>query len=483
MCREAAMNNKLVQSMALSAFTGMLVLLTGCGGGGGGDDGDVGDVAGIGGTGFILAGPIDGFGSIFVNGIEIETDSSEIDLDGQSGSEDDLRLGMYVVVTGTVDDSGQRSTASLVSYDDDLQGPISAIIENSAGDEKTLTILGVQVTVDKLVTVFDDVSYDSLLVGDLVEVSGYVQSTDTIRATRIEKKENFVSGVSEIELKGSVTGLTGTTFTVNSFTVDASSADLSDLPGATLRNGQFVEVKGTLSGNTIVATRIELEDDDFADTDNFSIEGIVSDFSSNASFKVAGTQVDASNAVFTPAGLNIANGMEVQAEGSIVNGVLVADRVESRDSEVRISARVSSVSMTSSSITLDLVNGAVTVKVDNSTRMKDSTDAVEVLTLGDISAGDYLEVAAEPQTLVASEIERDEADDVELRGSVDSFVVDSSITILGVSYSVVGADFEGINDNPLSSSQFFSQLAVGDIVGIKDEEPADGLADEVEFED
>ena len=483
MCREAVMNNKMVQAMALSLFTGLLVLLTGCGGGGGGDDGDVGDVAGIGGTGFVLAGPIDGFGSIFVNGIEIETDSSEIDLDGQSGSENDLRLGMYVVVTGTVDDSGQRSTASLVSYDDDLQGPISDISENTAGVEKTLTVLGVQVTVDKLVTVFDDVTYDSLAVGDLVEVSGYVQSTAAIRATRIEKKENFVAGVSEIEVKGSVTGLTGTSFTLNSFSVDASSADLSDLPGATLSSGQFVEVKGTLSGNTIVATRIELEDDDFGDTDNFSIEGIVSDVSSNASFKVAGTQVDASNAVFTPAGLNIANGMEVQAEGSIVNGVLVADRVESRDSEVRISARVTSVSMTSSSITLDLVNGAVTVKVDNSTRMKDSTDAVDVLTLGDISAGDYLEVAAEPQTLVASEIERDEADDIELRGPVDSFVVDSSITILGVSYSVVGADFEGINDNPLSSAQFFSQLAVGNIVEIKDEDPADGLADEVELED
>jgi hypothetical protein len=476
------MNNKLFQTIALSVCTGLAVLLAGCGGGGGGD-GDVGDVAGIGGTGFILAGPIDGFGSIFVNGIEIETDTSEIDLDGQSGSEDDLRLGMYVVVTGTVDDSGQRSEASLVSYDDDLQGPISAISANSVGDQKTLAILGVQVIVDKLVTVFDDVSYESLAVGDVVEVSGYVESADTIRATRIEKKEDFVAGVSEVELKGSVTGLAGTTFTINSFTVDASSADLSDLPGATLRNGQFVEVKGTLNGNTIIATRIELEDDDFDDTDNFSIEGIVSNFSSNASFKVADTQVDAGNAVFTPAGLNIANGMEVQAEGSIINGVLVADRVESRDSEVRISAQVRSVSTADSSITMDLVNGTVTVKIGNSTRMKDSTDAVEVLTLGDIGAGDYLEVAAEPQTLVASEIERDEADDTELRGPIDSFVVDGSITILGVSYIVVGADFEDINDNTVNSAQFFSQLAVGDIVEIKDEYPADGLADEVSVED
>ena len=297
---------------------------------------------------------------------------------------------MYVVVTGSVDDSGQRSEASLVSYDDDLQGPISAISANSVGDQKTLAILGVQVIVDKLVTVFDDVSYESLAVGDVVEVSGYVESADTIRATRIEKKEDFVAGVSEVELKGSVTGLAGTTFTINSFTVDASSADLSDLPGATLRNGQFVEVKGTLNGNTIIATRIELEDDDFDDTDNFSIEGIVSNFSSNASFKVADTQVDAGNAVFTPAGLNIANGMEVQAEGSIINGVLVSDQVQSRDSEVRISAQVRSVSTADSSITMDLVNGTVTVKIGNSTRMKDSTDAVEVLTLGDIGAGDYL---------------------------------------------------------------------------------------------
>ena len=70
-----------------------------------------------------------------------------------------------------------------------------------------------------------------------------------------------------------------------------------------------------------------------------------------------------------------------------------------------------------------------------------------------------------------------------MRGPIDSFVVDGSITILGVSYIVVGADFEDINDNTVNSAQFFSQLAVGDIVEIKDEYPADGLADEVSVED
>ena len=60
-----------VWKLILAAATAALMALSGCGGGGGD-----GSLAGIGGTGKIASGTITGFGSIWVNGLEVETPAS-----------------------------------------------------------------------------------------------------------------------------------------------------------------------------------------------------------------------------------------------------------------------------------------------------------------------------------------------------------------------------------------------------------------------
>jgi hypothetical protein len=65
---------------------------------------------------------------------------------------------------------------------------------------------------------------------------------------------------------------------------------------------------------------------------------------------------------------------------------------------------------------------------------------------------------------------------------VDSFVVDASITVLGISYSVNGAKFED-SSGPILSGDFFLNLKNGDRVEIKDEVVADGFAEEVKLDD
>ena len=78
--------------------------LAGCGGAGGLASTSGG--GGIGGTGLTSTGSIDGFGSIFVNGVEFETDESDVSLDGLTSTQDKLRLGMVVTVHGTVNADG-----------------------------------------------------------------------------------------------------------------------------------------------------------------------------------------------------------------------------------------------------------------------------------------------------------------------------------------------------------------------------------------
>ena len=58
----------------------------------------------------VSSGTIDGFGSIFVNGIEYETDDAEIVVNGQAADESALRLGMVVDVSGDTMTTAQQAT-------------------------------------------------------------------------------------------------------------------------------------------------------------------------------------------------------------------------------------------------------------------------------------------------------------------------------------------------------------------------------------
>ena len=109
----------------IACFAVLCISLVSCGGGGGG-----GTVAsgGIGGTG-ISQGPVNSFGSVFVNGIEHFLDSASILVNGQSAAngETDLKLGMVVRVAGSVDSAAGTGTATEVAYQQNLEGPIDSI--------------------------------------------------------------------------------------------------------------------------------------------------------------------------------------------------------------------------------------------------------------------------------------------------------------------------------------------------------------------
>ena len=174
----------------------MLALsLLGCGGGGGGDGNN--QVSGIDRGGITIAqGPINGFGSVIVNGVRYSTTGATITIDDQPGVESDLRVGQVVRVEGQLDAGGTTGTATRVSYDDDVEGPIQSI-DRSA----TLVVLGQTIMVGPSTSFDDRISPRSLAglaVGDRIEVSGLVTAGGVIEATRIELKP----ASSAVELKG-----------------------------------------------------------------------------------------------------------------------------------------------------------------------------------------------------------------------------------------------------------------------------------------
>jgi len=477
----------------------LVVFIAACGGGSGGG----GTVAsgGIGGTG-VTSGTVSGFGSVFVNGIEFDTDGASRDVDDEidisNGRDDDtvLGIGMVVTIIGTVNDDGVTGTAESIEYDDDIEGPVAAApVEDQDMLSKTFDVFNTTVVVGRDTTVFEATNYDDLAQNDLLEISGYFDVDGNLLATRVEREGVLVFGDSEVEIRGKVSGFDGIdTFLLGGITIIFDGeTEFEDLPG-TVKDGQFVEVEGILdSATSIAAGRIEREDEDFGDdVDQISIEGIVTDFNDIGNFKVAGQRVNASKAAFEPASLetSIAEGDKVEVEGAIVDGILKAKEVEQRGGDSRVSAIVVSKNNAAGTVTLQVVLGepSLTVMTDSQTQIEDERDDEEPFDISGIDAGDFLNVEGFVDgngNFIASQIERDEPGDIELRGPVDVPPTATGIvSILGISIATDGStDFEDAGDASISSAVFFGDVENGELVEFKDELPADGIADEVEFED
>jgi hypothetical protein len=470
-------------------------------------------LAGIGGTGITASGTITGFGSIFVNGVEYETGSAGITLDDSAAGENDLRLGMVVTVTGTLNADGITGTATTVSFDDEVQGPVETVPQDPTGDGTQLefTVMGISVLADSAATVFDDgVTFTSLAQGDFIEVSGFFDQNDVLHATRIEGQAG-----NEVELRGLATNVSGSTFELDGFTVDTGThpADMSEVPGGVVTDGMPVEVKGTLSGNTIIATRVEQEDDLIGDDiGKASIEGIVAGYTpGNNSFTVAGQPVEISPTTdFEPTTLVLDNGLEVEVEGPIVGGTLQAQEVEARGGDVELEATVLDASpanpsqcgvtaVTDGTITLQYFNGTVDVQIDSQTSLRDDFGGLPSYTICDVASGDFLEIRASidgSSNIIANEVRRDDISDDIVQGPADAGSCNNiSISVFGVSFSFNSAtQFEDENEQAYPNATAFCNAvnSRGLFVKVQDNAtvnngviivPADGIADEAELED
>ena len=424
-------------------------------------------------TPIVVQGAITAKGSIFVNGVEFETDNSSISIDDNPGTDDGLKVGMVVTVNGSIDDSGNHGVATDVLFDDEVQGEVSSLVDN--GLNKTFSVLGQNVVADITSTVFDNTSYAALGNGDIVEVSGVLLSDGTIIATRVEDK----GASTEVERKGTVSALSGATFTLGTINVDAASATM-DPTDLVLADGQFVEVEGTLDGGTIVATKVQLEDNSFDDNvAKVSLEGAITSFNSIADFVVNTQAVDASSAVLTPTTLVLEDMVVVEVEGPIVNGVLQAYKVEGRHEEMKFNAQVTAVGV--NTLTLTYAPGTVILYLDSSTEVIGITFGVGLV--NSFVSAEGMDVNGKT---VLAKLEAGQDDRDIVQGEVSDYTQGSAITVEGLNYTLnTSTQFEN-NDGVVIAESEFATLynQPGTLVKVKDR-PVDGIADEVsiQFED
>ncbi|VAW50159.1 hypothetical protein MNBD_GAMMA06-1710 [hydrothermal vent metagenome] len=298
--------------------------------------------------GYISSGTITDRGSIFVNvnGVEFDTSSTTFDVDGSSGTQDDLDIGMIVQVTGDFNDDGTTGTATDIRYNDALQGPVAAL--NSANDTKhAFTVLGINIIIDNANTRFDVSSganllpatppfaFDTIDVNNNVEISGFLDSDGNLNATRVELKDfAFTADDSIVEIKGVVTGLANNIFNLDgiSLSIDATAASIEGMANGIV-DDMFVEVKGTLNdaGDTLTASKVELENNFIDVSGKIEIEGIITDYvNDDSNFLINGLSVNASNATREPASLNLENDIRVEVETTIGINTLLVTKIKLR---------------------------------------------------------------------------------------------------------------------------------------------------------
>ena len=474
----------------------VVAVISACGSSDGGSE----ETAGIGGTG-IVVGKLTNFGSVFVNGGRFNTDTSQFIVDGDASAiQSDLAIGMVVRVKVKTQDGNFTGTAIEVAYDDEIQGPVMSISTPGSGDtQRTFDVFRQTITIDEIGTVFEGTTFLGLANNDVVEISGFRTSDNEISATYVEWKEALVIG-SEVELRGTVKGYVPPTmqFMLDGILINFDTNTAIDVSNGVLENGQFVEVEGNYrAGPSVDADKIESEEEGFGDdVDDISLQGIISMFNGVADFEIDGQAVDASSAQIKPAGLILVDGLNIEVEGEIVDSKLIADEVELRDGDTKLRAPISSVNTTNNSfrVTYPVATGAttVTVKIDGQTLFEDKTGALPStppFSLDDLVATDFVRIEGQELNgeVVASVVKRVDGagQNLKLEGTVDTFVANSSITILGITYGVdptpgTGTDFEDF----ASSAAFFAALnpVGGDFVEIEDDDVADGIADEVELE-
>lgn len=478
------MKNRDLRNFALAGIATAVML--GCGG-----SGDSGTTAGTGSASITTVGAITGFGSVFVNGVEYETQTAEYEVEDQTAFDDSaLKVGMVVKVKGNVNPDGRTGVANQIIYEDELEGLVQELTMVGT-DRKSFKVFGVPITVSNTNTFFDtqhDVgfSFNTLSNNDHVEVSGYFNG-QALQATYIKKKDALDD---DFEIKGviSIYDINTDTYTLDTLfgnTITFTLAGNAMIPQV----GQYVEIEGTPTGPTsLVAFKVELEDRHHLNDDEGEIEiyGWLTDNAGNWFLNDIPLDMNG-NIKYEPTQLKdtIENnlspeGMMVKVEGDYRNGVLVVDEIQDKQESLEFKGEVTDITATDAktgTLTIGFGNatGTVTVILDNNTMYPDDNSVQHFDLRTNVHVGDYVEVKAmqnQAGEVLATLLDVDDSvGEYEIEGPMDSFSDAVSITVMNVTFNVNGSTIY-----PLGKP---TPRNVVDITDLN----RDGIADVVEIED
>lgn len=429
------------------------LLLAACGGGSGGDSTPAANNSSSSTPAAakteVTQGMVTGFGSVIVNGVHYDVGSANINVDGKALVESDLNVGQIVRITGTVNADGKSGKASKLEGETQLVGPIASIDLNTG----VLVALGQTILLTADTFYDDDMTASQLKVGDIIEVSSYLNSEGMMVATRIDWEDDDDA----FQLSGVISALdtVNKTFLINDTLVNYSNATLAALRGAVLENGLKLRVVGDFDGTVLIArgnlhpSHLGFKRSDDFDDDNdieITLSGPVADLIPGVSFTINGILViiNANTEFDDGMAADLVDGVMVEVEGQLnANQNLVAAEIElNYRAKISNKGLLESVNLTTNTI---VVNG-MTFEINEDTSFNDrSRSKVRFFDLEDLTTGDTLHVrgykiaatATTPERNIASRIERHNPHafggndwKLEIEGEVESVGL-NSITVEG----------------------------------------------------
>ncbi|HSW44240.1 MAG TPA: DUF5666 domain-containing protein, partial [Phycisphaerae bacterium] len=350
---------------------------------------------------------------------------------GDQAVRDNIAIGKIVRIEGPSEETG-TGTANRVVYNEDIIGPVESVTVIDANTRR-LVVMGQTVVADAQ-TRIDGATLASIAVGNLVEVSGFINEVGAIEATYLRKiAVVFVPGT-EVQLRGFASDVNTTlkTFRINLLTVNYATADVGQLTAGNPAAGQYVEVKGTLTGSTLSATLVRPEDIlGVSDADNVQIAGIVTAVESPTKFVLNGIPIETDIGTVFKGILaeDIGLGSRLTVRGSLTDRVLLADEVKSSTQAV-LEGNVAIAA--GDAITLSGFGTSITVETNGLTRFLGAAGSV-----AEIGAGDHVKVfgksfSAGALTAEKVIVRRNPSDRAWLRGPVDEVAPDrTSFSVLG----------------------------------------------------
>ncbi|MFA5938009.1 MAG: DUF5666 domain-containing protein [Sinimarinibacterium sp.] len=457
--------------------TAFLVALSisACGGGGGGGSAEAP-------TGKSAIGIVGGQSDAPTFGGKALVVQGTVTQNGKPAASGDVQPGD--LITADVVSTSAKADGTITVKDVDIRVEVKGVLTGVDVSTGTLQLLSQVVVTDALTVIVEenaDDTYSSLTLadlaaGDYVEVSGERQVDGSLLATRIERKRVDASDddYDEAELRGTVSALDATamTFQIGDQLVDYSTA----LIEGTLAEGVEVEVEGQLDGNTLTATKVEIDDDVEGEPDGEGeLEGQVTALDSAAqTFSLLGYTIDFSAASVEG---NLVEGARVEVEGQFDDAdasLFHAEKVEvkhedgglgSADGEVK--GAISNLDSTAGTFSV----GENSFYVTESTVIESDDHAA---TLQDIQDGDFVEVKFDSTQQVDGrmlaikiELEDEDSDDgdgdgdeqapTEVKGLIADFdAANKTFSVNGYSVTVSASTTYESGDESIDEAAFFS---------------------------
>ncbi|MCL7943595.1 DUF5666 domain-containing protein [Marinobacter sp. ATCH36] len=314
---------------------------------------------------------------------------------------------------------------------------------------------------------------DQLEKGMILQVKGDWDDRGEGRADKVSYDDTLrgpVAGMSwnETDRTGTLAML-GQNIELDGRTVfrGATPAELASNPqGYHVRVSAWRLDDGSFRASFVGARAIDVE---FDDDNEVEIEGVVANLDTSAeTFTINGFQIDYTSAVgdddFSLS--DLANGIVVEVEGRLSNGVILADEIEDEDDwyddddDVEISGSIYDYDSSNRQFSL---NG-VTVQITGGTEFDDLRES-------SLADGLYVEVEGNFRNgiLVAEEIEGRESD-AELEGRIESIdLTDESLVVSGVRVQINANTLieDDDDDDRRSRAEDIQDLRVGDYLEIE----------------